>query len=483
MKNIFSLIVSVLILSACDNDRDNSQNQKVETITKDKVVDVVEEVSAPKDDVIELKEGEFLVEAKFVYFSLGDASHYVFQDTNGVHWDFGSNSSQFSFAELLDESDMNTSNQGWGSNEEWVGKWFSLICSTDQREQYIDGPIGPVHIIVSAKESVFNKIAIRNNSGFELEMTKLKESENEFFFKSSTNPSGTIRFEFEELDPGSYAVKVLSEKLTYKFDDLYSTEGECYWPKKGKYVILNNIESYANSGTQNVYVLNVLTGNIIDLSFEHFQEGLKIGDREMLNIESISWLNSESFNVKGCFTYLGSSGHPGIDANRKNKLGKNFANRTDVRRFERTYTIIKDTSSSILNSNITPVKDIPLKSYIPTGQVKKQLVDHYVCYKGIYDNDQINVWVSFTKDDKAIQIKYENQKSPVDLVFENEKVYPNGTISTNYIAVLNGKIIGDYKLTHSGVWDYVSCVRAKDLKEFSFSIKHDGNPYGKTPCF
>jgi len=431
-----------------------------------------------------LKDGEFLIEAKFKYFSLGDASHFVFQDTNGVNWDFGSNSSPYSFEELLPEDKMDMSNQGWGSNEALQGKWFKIIYRTEQREQYIDGPIGPVDIIVNAVESVFKKEILDNEKGFKIALSNSETSGKRFFHKSDVNPSKTIRIDGEEVDPGTYTVQINSEKLKYKLRDVYCAPDQYYWPKKGKYVLLNNVDIYANSGTESIYVLNVLTGSFIEIDKTQFQEGLKVGNREMLNIELIYWLDETTFKIEGCFTYLMGSGHPGIDQNRKKKLGKNFGNRKDVvRLLDRTFEIVQDTVTELLETNVVQVKEIPLKDYVSNGDVEKKVVDHYICYKGIYDDKETNVWVSFTASGKGIEIKYKDQKVARQIVFEKEKVYPNGTISSDYKEIVDGEINGTYTLTHSGIWDYVSYIRAKDLKEFSFSIKHDGNPYGKKPCF
>lgn len=118
---------------------------------------------------------------------------------------------------------------------------------------------------------------------------------------------------------------------------------------------------------------------------------------------------------------------------------------------------------------------------------KKEVnVDHYICYKNDKDTSQY-IWVSFAKKEGALQLKYEGQEDAIDLVFDREDYFCDGcahpTIETYYNEIYNDKINGVYKLTHSGVWDYVDYTRGKDGKVFNFKIDHFKKQYSKTPCF
>ena len=93
----------------------------------------------------------FQVKAKFLEFSLGDASHFSFTTDKGKYMDFGGcEAKNFKFSRLLPKAEMNTDNQGWGSNKELQGKWFLLTYKIVEREMYIDGPIGKVKVITKA---------------------------------------------------------------------------------------------------------------------------------------------------------------------------------------------------------------------------------------------------------------------------------------------------------------------------------------------
>lgn len=109
-------------------------------------------------------------------------------------------------------------------------------------------------------------------------------------------------------------------------------------------------------------------------------------------------------------------------------------------------------------------------------------VDHYICYKNDNDTSQL-IWVSFTKKEEAIQIKYEDQKDAIDLEFDKEEFLCDGCAHPTIHKYYNDKDNGRYKLTHSGIWDYIEYTRSKDGKVFNFTIDHLKKQYSKTPCF
>lgn len=90
--------------------------------------------------------------AKFLEFDLGDASHYTFEDKAGKVWDFGRCEDKIiEFGVQLPMSEANETNQGWTSNKNLQGKWFDLKYVVKQEEMYIDGPVGDVMVILEAK--------------------------------------------------------------------------------------------------------------------------------------------------------------------------------------------------------------------------------------------------------------------------------------------------------------------------------------------
>ena len=115
--------------------------------------------------------------------------------------------------------------------------------------------------------------------------------------------------------------------------------------------------------------------------------------------------------------------------------------------------------------------------------------NHFICYSA--DNDSnLALSISFDREGRALQAKYRGQKESIDLVFQDEIMHEGGahpSIETFYTEMYNGKKNGDYKLTHSGIWDYVEYTRGKDGKKFLFTIDHEmtvqGDEFRNTPCF
>ena len=141
---------------------------------------------------------------------------------------------------------------------------------------------------------------------------------------------------------------------------------------------------------------------------------------------------------------------------------------------------------SCKEKNNTEKVKTPQVSVENTKKVKPTLeVHHYICYTNDKKKSQ-QIWISFDKKNEAIQIKYKGQTAAIPLVFEKEEMMNDGahpTVIKFYNEIYNGQINGIYKLTHSGIWDYVEYTRGTDQKKFNFTIDHSQNPYGKNPCF
>ena len=114
-----------------------------------------------------------------------------------------------------------------------------------------------------------------------------------------------------------------------------------------------------------------------------------------------------------------------------------------------------------------------------------QKLNHYICFEND-ENISPRIWISFNSKEFALQVKYEGQNNAIDLKFIKEEYREGGahpTVIKYYDEILDGDLNGSYKITHSGIWDYVLYKRKRDGKEFHFTIDHEANPYGKIPCF
>ena len=142
MKNLsFLLLITLFFLASCGSPSTEA--------AADAIIETTDTLLAATTEVTDTS--IFTIKAKFIDFSLGDASHYGFEDESGKYWDFGDCLSETcDFAQELEESEMDESNQGWGSNKALQGKWFVLTCKKVEQPIYLEGPMGMVDVIQEA---------------------------------------------------------------------------------------------------------------------------------------------------------------------------------------------------------------------------------------------------------------------------------------------------------------------------------------------
>jgi hypothetical protein len=326
MKNLLSLLLltSSIILGSCASKKDAEQSDLETDDAKNVASDTVQSQT-------ENEETFLTIEAQFIEFHLGDASHFIFVDGTGETWDFADcNSTDFEFERLLETAEMNSENQGWGSNTELQEKWFKISYSLEERAQYIDGPIVMVEIIQEAE--LIDKVASsdQTNTSFTLASNIMNESVEGFVYYGNKSPDGKVELVSEPIDPTSYEVTIKSASSNKIVEGVYLSPIKNYWSENSEYVILNNADTYAGAGTYSLLVLNAASAAYVSITADQLVEGVDVGDREMLYIKNIVWLNDQSFFIEAYVGYLGYSGHPGIDNNRKSKLGDKFANTDDI---------------------------------------------------------------------------------------------------------------------------------------------------------
>ena len=157
-QNIFSkaLLISLLavglFLTGCDESGNSNSDRPVSDSPAP--TEQAGEMPAEFDEVPDHATDAELIQlrAKFIEFELGDASHFIFEDEAGEMWDFGGcEAANCDFAEEVPLEQADESNQGWGSNAELQGKWFDLGYYEEERELYIDGPMGTVQVIAEVR--------------------------------------------------------------------------------------------------------------------------------------------------------------------------------------------------------------------------------------------------------------------------------------------------------------------------------------------
>lgn len=118
--------------------------------------------------------------------------------------------------------------------------------------------------------------------------------------------------------------------------------------------------------------------------------------------------------------------------------------------------------------------------------MESDTVSYYICYNE--DNDsRLNLSIGFNNKARALSVKYKGMNSSMDLIFiKQENENPGGAYPVlvgYYKEMYKEKVNGEYKLTHSGNWDYVEYIRGKDSKKFNFTIDRNSNSYSYTACF
>ena len=119
----------------------------------------------------------------------------------------------------------------------------------------------------------------------------------------------------------------------------------------------------------------------------------------------------------------------------------------------------------------------------PNVQTKKP--DYYISYNSD-DNTTTELMIAFTEDGKALYAKYYGQKRHIELRFAKDASEGRNIVEF-YDEIVNGEVNGNYKLSHSGNWDYAEYTNAKSGKKFGFTINHDvtimNDTYRTVPSF
>jgi len=143
MRKIYILATQLLLLVVLFSCNNSSTKQEENKSTTDTLKPVVED-----KPTIDSANKSTMIDAMFVEFSLGDASHYMFKEKDGKAWDFGrDDDSTYKFAIELPKGKANETNQGWSSNKALQGKWFRITYAYSNEPQYEGGPMAKVAVI------------------------------------------------------------------------------------------------------------------------------------------------------------------------------------------------------------------------------------------------------------------------------------------------------------------------------------------------
>lgn len=104
----------------------------------------------------------------------------------------------------------------------------------------------------------------------------------------------------------------------------------------------------------------------------------------------------------------------------------------------------------------------------PNVQTKNP--DYYISYSSD-DKKSKELMIAFTENGKALFAKYYGQPRQLELKFTKDESQGKNLVMY-YDEIVGGEVLGTYKLTHSGNYDYAEYTRKKDAKKFMFTINH-----------
>ena len=147
-KTVALQVLIVLALFSCNDSAIKQGDDKTVVATdSSKPVEANKNVATPST-----KENVMNITAKFVEFSLGDISHYIFEDKAGKSWDFTDcNDSSYKFAVELPKNKANETNQGWASEKKLQGKWFDIKYVNKDGRELTNGNMDSIAVILEVK--------------------------------------------------------------------------------------------------------------------------------------------------------------------------------------------------------------------------------------------------------------------------------------------------------------------------------------------
>lgn len=178
---------------------------------------------------------------------------------------------------------------------------------------------------IERKDFIFKK-----DNGLELHVSEMEDIAFGFVHTGTFSPEGDVQIIIEELDHGLYTLAFRTNLNTHKVDNISVSPKSYTWSSTGKYVVIHNVDYYADDGSTGILILNVQSGHYIEITSDQLINEKDLGKRNKLNIYNIVWLDSNRFSLIVSAGYLGESGHPGIDYNRKAALGEKFGNKDDI---------------------------------------------------------------------------------------------------------------------------------------------------------
>jgi len=146
-----------------------------------------------------------------------------------------------------------------------------------------------------------------------------------FIHQQEESPDGGVSVSIRGQDPTSSVLLVRSGGEEAFVEKLFFQAEQVFWSNDSRYVAFGDDDNYAGSGNRGFLVVDVREKKFIAIETVKMGAGQERGKRDMYKLSKICWLPpGDRVMFSLAVDYMGSSGHPGIDEERKDRLGDNF---------------------------------------------------------------------------------------------------------------------------------------------------------------
>jgi hypothetical protein len=150
-----------------------------------------------------------------------------------------------------------------------------------------------------------------------------------FIYQKEDSPDGSISVSIRGQDPTSSVLLVRQGDEEAFVEKLFFQAEKIFWSNDSHYVAFGDDDDYAGSGNRGFLIVDVRQKKFVAIESAKLGAGQERGKRDMYKLSKICWLPpGDRVMFSLAVDYMGSSGHPGIDAERKDRLGDNF-NKSD----------------------------------------------------------------------------------------------------------------------------------------------------------
>jgi len=150
-----------------------------------------------------------------------------------------------------------------------------------------------------------------------------------FIHQKGESPDGSISVSIRGQDPTSSVLLVRQGDEEAFVEKLFFQAERVFWSQDSRYVAFGDDDDYAGSGNRGFLIVDVRQKKFIAVETAKLGAGQERGKRDMYKLSKICWLPpGDRVMFSLAVDYMGSSGHPGIDEERKDRLGENF-NKSD----------------------------------------------------------------------------------------------------------------------------------------------------------